>query len=148
MKTILKFFVLTTLLCLNGVSSVNAMQDKMVSLIILLDTNDDKQVVATIFTSLAAAEKVSQMMDIELVASDENVDDVFVFALKSEEQKQVTMKMFDEEGYELSAHRIMQIEEGNNYKALNVESLTDGTYIFQLSDENGNEITRSVKITH
>lgn len=142
MKNFIKTLALSAMLS----TSAFAMQDKMVSVIILLDNGDDKEVVATIFTSLAAAEKVSKMMDIEMVSSDETADDVFVFSLKSEEQKQVTMKMFDEEGYELSAHRVMQVQEGNNYKALNVESLHDGTYIFQLSDEDGNEITRSVKI--
>ena len=124
-----------------------AQEDKMVAVVLLMDEGDDKQVVATIYTTLMAAEKVAKMLDIEMVASDDPVqDDVFVFALKSEEQKDLTMKMFDEEGYELAAHRVMEVTEGSNYRALNVESLEDGTYMFQITDETGAELNKKVTI--
>lgn len=120
-------------------------EDKMVSVVILMDNGEDKEVVTTIYTSLIAAEKVAKMVDVELVASDNPVrDDIFVFTVKSEEQKDLTMKMFDEEGYEVAAYRVISVNEGSNYKALNVESMEDGTYIFQLSDESGAELTKKV----
>ena len=56
------------------------------------------------------------------------------------------MKMFDEEGYELAAHRVMEVTEGSNYRALNVESLEDGTYMFQITDETGAELNKKVTI--
>lgn len=122
-------------------------EDKMVAVVLLMDNGDDKEVVATIYTSLMAAEKVAKVMNIEMIASDDPVEnDVFVFALKSEEQKDVTMKMFDEEGYELAAHRVMEVNEGSNYNALNVETLDDGTYMFQITDESGAELNRKVTI--
>ena len=125
----------------------SATPNKMVAVVLLMDDGDDKKVVTTIFTTLMAAEKVSKMLNIEMVASDDPIaDDVFVFALKSEEQKELTLKMFDEEGYELAAHRVMKVEEGNSYRAMNVESLEDGTYMFQLTDAEGQELTREVKI--
>ena len=124
-----------------------AQEDKMVAVILLMDNDDDKKVVATIYTTLMAAEKVAKLMDVEMIASDDPVqDDVFVFALKSEEQKDLTMKMFDEEGYELAAHRVMEVTEGSNYRALNVESLDDGTYMFEVTDESGASLRKQVKI--
>ena len=121
-----------------------AQEDKMVAVVLLMDNGDDKEVVATIYTSLMAAEKVAKVLNIEMVSEDEVNDDVFVFSLKSEEQKNLTMKMFDEEGYELSANRVLNVENGNNYNALNVQSLEDGTYKFQLTDESGAEMTKTV----
>jgi hypothetical protein len=124
-----------------------AQEDKMVAVVLLMDNGDEKEVVATIYTSLMAAEKVAKMMDVEMIASDDPVqDDVFVFALKSEEQKDLTMKMFDEEGYELAAHRVMEVTEGSNYRALNVESMEDGTYMFEVTDETGASLRKQVTI--
>jgi hypothetical protein len=122
-------------------------EEKMVAVVLLMDNNDDKQVVATIYTTLMTAEKVAKTLNIEVIASDEPVqDDVFVFALKSEEQKNLTMKMFDEEGYELAAHRELEVTEGSNYRNLNVKTLEDGTYILQLTDETGAEINKKMTI--
>ncbi|BDS14032.1 T9SS C-terminal target domain-containing protein [Aureispira anguillae] len=123
-----------------------AQEDKMVAVVLMMDDGDDQQIVATIYTSLMAAEKVAKVLDIEMIAEDEVNDDVFVFSLKSEEQKKLTMKMFDEEGYELAANRVLQVEDGNNYNALNVKSLEDGTYKFQLTDSEGREKTTTVTI--
>jgi hypothetical protein len=122
-------------------------EDKMVAVILLMDDGDDKKVVTTIFTTLMAAEKVAKTLNIEMIASDDPIaDDVFVFALKSEEQKDLTLRAFDEEGYELAAHRVLKVSEGNNYNALNVQSLEDGTYIFELQDAEGAAITRKVTV--
>lgn len=123
-----------------------AQEDKMVAIVLMMDDGDDQQIVATIYTSLMAAEKVAKVLDIEMIAEDEVNDDVFVFSLKSEEQKKLTMKLFDEEGYETAAHRVLQVEDGNNYNALNVKSLEDGTYKFQLTDAEGREKTTTVTI--
>lgn len=148
----MKFFSLILATVLTFGAAVNtfaaenapATEDKMVAVIILMDEGDDQKVVTTIYTSMASAEKVAKALDIEMVASDDPVEDVFVFALKSQEQKDLTLKMFDEEGYELAAHRVMEVVEGNNYNALNVESLNDGTYIFELTDAEGAVYTREV----
>lgn len=128
-------------------TKAEAAPKKMVAVILLMeDGEDDQQVIQTIYTSLMSAEKVAQVLNIEMVAQDEVNDDVFVFSLKSEEQKELTMKMFDEEGYELAAHRVLKVEDGENYRALNVNSLEDGTYTFQLTDENGAELKKKVTV--
>ena len=124
-----------------------AQEDKMVAVVLMMDEGDDQQIVATIYTTLMAAEKVAKVLDIEMVADDQVSDDVFVFALKSEEQRKLTMQMFDEEGYSVHANRVLQVEDGNNYNALNVKSLPDGTYQFKLIAEDGSEKTKSVTIS-
>lgn len=121
-------------------------EDKYVTVVMMMDNGDDQQIVATIYTSLMAAEKVAKVLDIEMIADDEVNDDVFVFALKSEEQRKLTMEMFDEEGFTPHANRVLQVEDGNNYNALNVSALPDGTYQFKLTDENGAEKVKSVTI--
>lgn len=125
-----------------------ANEDKMVAVVLLMDEGEDEQeIVATIYTSLMAAEKVAKILDIEMISEDEINTDVYVFSLKSEEQRTLTMKMFDEEGYELAANRVLSIENGSNYNALNVKSLSDGTYKFQLTDETtGEEKTKTITI--
>ena len=122
-------------------------EEKMVAVVLMMDEGDDRKVVTTIFTSAMAAEKVAKVLDIEMIASDDPVaDDVYVFALKSPEQKNMAMQMFDEEGYSLAAHRELSVSEGNNYGALNVQTMDDGTYIIKFSNEDGEEHTRRVTI--
>lgn len=145
-------YILITLALLLSFSFAQATEapqteDKMVAVILMMDDGDDQEIVATVYTSLMAAEKVSKVLDIEMVAQSEVSDDVFIFSLKSEEQKDLTLRMLDEEGYSTHANRQLRVENGNNYNALNVESLPDGTYRFILTDENGAEKTQSVTIT-
>lgn len=126
----------------------SAAPNKRVMVVLMLDgENDDQKTVMTIFTDFEAAEKVSQMAGIEMIASDDPIqDDVFVFALKSEDQKNMVMEMFDEEGYVQAAQNTLQVEEGSNYKAVNVETLENGTYMFRLTDDEGNEIQQELVI--
>jgi hypothetical protein len=120
--------------------------EKKIIIILAMDNGDDQEILTAIYTTLMSAEKVAKMLNVELIAESEVNDDLFVFSLKSEDQKALTMKMYDEEGFELAANRILKIESGNNYNALNVKTLAEGTYKFQLTDENGAEKTQTVTI--
>lgn len=141
--TSLAFFALSF-----NVFALNAPQqeDKMVAIILMMDNGDDQEIISTIYTSLMAAEKVAKVLDIELIAEDEVNDDVFVFSLKTEEQKEIAIKLLDEEGYKVAANRIIQLDGGNNYNALNVKTLEDGTYKFEISDETGARKTTTLTI--
>lgn len=123
-----------------------ANEEKMVAVVLMMDDGDDQQIIATIYTTLMAAEKVAKVLDVEMIAEDEVNDDVFVFSLKSEEQKNLVLKVIDEEGFQTVGHNTLRVEDGNNYNALNVKSLEDGTYKFQLTDENGAVKSHTVKI--
>lgn len=146
MKFLLSILILS--LTVNSLFAIEAPthEDKMVAVILMMDDGDDMQVVTTLYTTLMAAEKVAKVLDIEMNAEDEVNDDVFVFALKSEEQRDLTMKLFDEEGYQLAANRTIQVQDGNNYNALNVKTLENGTYKFLLTDENGAEKSKTIVI--
>lgn len=121
-------------------------ENKMVAVVIVMQDDDDQKVVATIYTSLMAAEKVAKLMDIEVKASGEVNGDLFVFALKSQKESELVMQLFDEEGFQTVAHRVLEVYEGNNYRALNIETLQDGTYIFQITDTDGNEHKQKVTV--
>lgn len=110
------------------------------------DDDDDQATVTTMYTTLMAAEKVANLLNVELTVSNESVsDDVFVFALKSEEQKNLAMKLLDEEGAEVGEN-LFNVEQGSNYRTINVANLKDGTYTFRLFDANGAETSEEFKV--
>jgi hypothetical protein len=45
-----------------------------------------------------------------------------------------------------AAQNTLQVEEGSNYKAVNVETLENGTYMFRLTGEDGTEIQQELVI--
>lgn len=145
--------VFLTLLVFAGASKMVAAPTtnddyKRVAVVLVLDEDDDddERTVTTVFTTLMAAEKIAKMLDVELnVSNDPIADDVFVFSLKTKEQEQLAFKLLDEEGFE-KADNTMLVDEGNNYKSLNVQSLPDGTYKFIVRDDQGAEITRDIVI--
>lgn len=126
--------------------TTSANPNKQVLILFVMQQDDDTQLVNAIYTTFTTAEKIAKIQNVELISQNTVNDDVFVFTLKSETQQKLTLKMFDEEGFELAAHRVVEIKQGNNYKGLNVSSLNDGSYIFQLQDKNGYEITHHLNI--
>jgi hypothetical protein len=145
MKTLTLFFVLIL-----GFSvlppKANATTNKLVTIILFMDNENDEQIVQTIYTTLIAAEKVAKLLEVEITAQEKVTDDVFVFSLKTKKQKELTMKLFDEEGYELVGHRVLNAKKGSTYRALNVETLQDGTYTFELTDKAGRSLKKKINI--
>ena len=58
--------------------------------------------------------KVTKVFDIELIADDEVNDDVFIFYVKSEEQKNLVIKIYDEEGYEMKDSTLKKSPKSSN----------------------------------
>jgi len=109
----------------------------------------DAAAVMNIHQSLLGAEKEAQLLDVKFSMSDEPVaNGVFVFGVEAQEDKNLTLQMFDEEGFQTAAHNQFDVNTGNNYKALNVNSLDNGDYVFRLKDAEGKELTRTVSISH
>ena len=107
----------------------------------------DDDAIKGIMRSLMGAENEAQLLDVKFHMSEEPVEEgLFVFGIESEEQKSLTMEMYDEEGFEMAANNKISITEGNNYKALNVTTLEDGKYFFKLKDDAGKELVREVVI--
>lgn len=107
----------------------------------------DAAAIANINSSLMGAEKEAQLLDVKFSMSEEPVENgIFVFGIETNEQKDLTLQLYDEEGFQLAAHNQIAVNEGNNYKALNVNSLDNGSYTFRLTDAEGKELSRSVTI--
>lgn len=107
------------------------------------------EVVTDLNSAFMGAEKTAQTLDVTFTASEEPIDNgMYIFGIKSEEQKELQIEMFDEEGFSTVANNKFSINEGNNHKALNVKSLDNGTYNFRLTDVNGNELNRQLTIAN
>ncbi len=107
----------------------------------------DAEAVKAIFNSLQAAEKKAQALDIQVILSEETIQDgMFVFALETENSKSLTMELFDEEGYGMAGSNAMNLTAGRNYKAINVNSLNDGKYIMRLRDAEGKELVQNFAV--
>lgn len=119
--------------------------NKYVLVTFVTQSEDDKVLVTTIKTTLMNAEKVANMLNVNLVSEDV-ASDVFIFNIDSEEYQKLKMELFDEEGYEIVGTNEFIVSEGNNYKGLNIKSLEDGTYIFKLTNEEGKELTKTFKV--
>lgn len=112
-------------------------------------TISEENVLTNIHRNLMAAENEAELLDIKFSMSDEPVENgVFIFGIESADNKILTIEMYDEEGFHLTANNKFHIQEGNNYKALNVSGMENGTYVFRLRDDKGREINRKVDIAH
>ncbi|BDS14676.1 hypothetical protein [Aureispira anguillae] len=111
--------------------------------------DDDAQTVMNINQALMGAEKEAQLLDVNFSMSDEPVENgMFIFSIESPDVKKLTLEMFDEEGYEMAANNEFGVNEGNNYKALNVNAMDNGDYLFRLKDDQGRELVRTVNIAN
>lgn len=107
----------------------------------------DAEAVKSIFNSLQAAQKQAQALDVQVILGEETVQDgMFVFALETENAKNLTMELFDEEGYGMAGSNAMNLTAGRNYKAINVNSLNDGKYIMRLRDAEGKELVQNFAV--
>jgi len=109
----------------------------------------DREDVSAIMKEFMRAEKVNAELDIQVLMSDETVEDgIFVFSIETANKQTLAIEMFDEEGFEMAANNRISLHEGINYKALNVKSLEDGQYMFLLKDDLGRELMRKVTVEH
>lgn len=130
-----------------AIAAVNVDELETITISAAEEGADDAAIATSIFNSLMSTEKVAGQLDVKFSMADEPVKDgIFVFAIESGNAKDLTLEMYDEEGYEMAANNVITIAEGKNYKALNVRSLRDGTYIFKLVDGEGKELVRTVDI--
>lgn len=111
----------------------------------------DADVAKDLNSAWLGAEKTAQILDVTFNASEEAVENgMFIFGIQSENAKELTMEVFDEEGFTQVASNSFAIngENANNYKALNVRALDNGVYNFRLRDSEGKELNRQVKVAN
>jgi hypothetical protein len=106
------------------------------------------ELVTSIFNALIAAESPASQLDVKFFVSEEAVDNgSLIFTLETPKTQELTLTMYDEEDFAVVANNQVLLNEGNNYKALNVTSLEPGEYIFKLTNENeGKELVRRIEI--
>lgn len=119
--------------------------DKQVQIVLLQQDENDIVFVKSVYASLMAAESVAKVLNVDVVMDDVN-SDLIIFTVNSNEQAELSIKIFDEEGFETVANTTTVLSVGKNYKALNVRTVEDGSYIFELSNENGEKFTKIVEI--
>lgn len=108
------------------------------------NAEQDAQFISSINSALQAAENKAAKLDIQVTLSEEKVTDgTFVFALDVPEAQNLTIELFDEEGFELAGANKMDLTTGKNYKAINVKTLTDGQYVMRLRDNDGKELVQN-----
>jgi len=109
--------------------------------------DQDAMDVMNVNQKLMGAEKEAQLLDVNFSMSDEPIDNgMFIFGIQTEDAKKLTLEMRDEEGFSLVANNMFEINEGQNYKAINVSSLEKGTYNFRIKDDAGRELNREINI--
>jgi hypothetical protein len=109
--------------------------------------DQDAMDIMNVNQKLMGAEKEAQLLDVNFAMSEEPVDNgMFIFGIQTEDAKQLTLEMHDEEGFTLVANNVFEINQGQNYKAINVSSLNQGTYNFRIKDDAGRELNRQVNI--
>jgi len=108
--------------------------------------DDDAAFISALGSNFAMAEN-AQALDVQFAMSEEPVDNgVFIYSIDSEDEKELTMEMYDEEGFDLAAQNQLTVTNGKNYKALNVKAMDNGSYIFRLKNEEGAELVRTVEV--
>ena len=150
MKNLATFLLaLVATLVVGNTAYATPVDVKMVAIVLVVaddDDDDDQATMTTVYATLMAAEKVANLLNVELTVSKDNVsDDVFVFALKSEDQKKLAMKLLDEEGGQVGEN-LFTVEQGANYRTINVANLNDGTYTFRLYDDSGAETSEEFTV--
>ncbi len=108
---------------------------------------DDAATLNKAFNSLQAAQNKAAQLNAQVTLSEEKVaDGTFVFALDINESSNLTVELYDEEGYALAGANKMDVNSGKNYKAINVKALSDGNYVMRLTDGEGRELTQNFVI--
>ncbi len=108
---------------------------------------DINQEATNLVNAFLAADKIEQTLEVSFTMDNKPVEDgIFVFGIETEDAKTLTLEIFDEEGFNTVASNQFEITTGNNYKALNVNALTNGSYTFRLKDKEGKELQRVLEI--
>ncbi|MCH2043378.1 MAG: T9SS C-terminal target domain-containing protein [Saprospiraceae bacterium] len=108
----------------------------------------DEETVNAISDNLVAAQS-KQALSVKFSADDAPVENgMFIFSIESEDEgsKEMTFQVFDEEEFELAANNVITVNQGENYKALNVGGLDNGSYTFRLKDGQGGEQDHAIVV--
>jgi len=111
------------------------------------EENSDAQAIMNLNRALMGAEREALLLDVNFLMSDEPLKiSLFVFGIETENSKNLTLEMFDEEGYVMVVSCSFDIKSGSNFNVVDLKNLDNGTYVFRLKDASGKELNRLLTI--
>lgn len=110
--------------------------------------DEDLDFTQSIYKNLVLAEKETSLAVSVLFSQDTIQDGIMVFSLECEQHRELSMEIFDEEGFQYAGKNTLYAHRGNNYYGLNLTSLDDGNYIFRLSDNQDGDYARQIVVKH
>jgi len=111
------------------------------------DESNDEADILNIAEALFSTEKETQLLDVKFTAAVDSVTNgMFLFGIETENDKNLSFEIYDEEGYDLVGRNGFVIYTGQNYKALNLNTLESGSYVFRLRDDKGAELNHTITV--
>lgn len=108
--------------------------------------SEDQAIMSSIYQTMLSASSTKAQLQLNFSMSDEPVEDgIFIFSIETQEESNLVMEMYDNEGFKL-ANNTVNLTSGNNYRAVNVRDLNSGDYMFRLKNTEGAELVRSITI--
>lgn len=116
----------------------------LVCIATLLNSEDaDANAIMKLNQLFMGAEREAQLLDVNFIMSDKPLKtSLFVFGIETEYSKNLRLEVFYEESYAIVANCTFAIESGNNFNAVDLSVLDNGSYTFRLKDNDGKELNR------
>lgn len=106
------------------------------------------QDIMNINEALMGAEKETRLLDINLLLSKQAIqNNTFVFGIESEEALNLSLAMYDEEGFSMVVDCDFELKAGGSFLAINIENLENGTYLLRIKDNEGAEIIDYIEVS-
>ena len=108
----------------------------------------DRLAILSIHEALIGAEKEPKFLELNLLLSNAPIQkELFVFAIESETPKDLKIEVFDEEDFQMVLQCFFNIPKRGAFYAIDAEYIEDGGYHLRLTDDDGAELNRQIKIT-
>lgn len=92
-------------------------------------------------------EEESQLLDVNFTMSDDPIaTGLFIFGIETENDKNLSLELFEKKTDDLLLQCTFKITEGNNYKGMNVAHIASGAYTLRIYDEDKKALYRDLYI--
>lgn len=138
-------FDLTQVIDRFPLTNINANLEEIKIIIIQKMSPEDADAAAiqSINEALLGMEKEAQLLDIGFSMSNTPIKNgIYLMSIELEESNNLTLEIFDKEGFMMLSQTIIEVLEGNNYKKIDLTALEKGQYLFRLKDNEGRELVR------
>ena len=92
-------------------------------------------------------DKAEKVLDLAVeVSNDKAADGFLMLSLESNKTQKILVEVSGSEGYVVFSKNEMELNEGSNYKALDVLDLENGAYKLILKDLDGNKLEKAISV--